>query len=803
MDPAHSAGAEGRSETGIDSSALDDFPGMIWKWDLRSRRVTCNATLVSKLGEFPTDTNRALNWWRSRLHPDDAPRVWPAFLHAIEDGSPNISYEYRILDCTGAYLAVDEHVSLIRDDAGKLIRVLAVPRDITRRRQAEEAQMRMTRILEATTDLVIMATAEGDILFMNAAGRRMLGTEEQVEIDLHISEMHPAWANEIVLKEGVPSAIREGVWKGETALVHKDGHEIPVSQVILSHKGADGRVEFLSSIMRDLSDRKKEEIERIEWANRYDAAIRASGQVLFDWNSLTGEITYAGDLERLFGRSLSQMSGGLDRFRKLIHPFDLETFDSEINRVLGTRDPFYLKFRVLHKNETYIFIEAKGYFFLDRRGQIGRMVGFFADVTSGHRAQEALARAHENLEQRVEERTAELARSHVSLRLAHEQAENASRAKSEFLSRMSHELRTPLNAILGFTQLLEMDSTTTSQSESISHISRAGKHLLSLINEVLDITRIESGRLTLSSEPIFLPHFLRDALDLIRPLAARHAIEAQLDSSVTMAAGNVFADPRRLKQVLLNLLSNAVKYNRRGGQVIISCQEEGQRIRINVSDTGNGISPEKMERLFLPFERLGAEGTDIEGAGIGLALSRVIMTALDGEIGAESVPGKGSTFWVTLPTVPAPKPPTPDHSQRVETVLACPHPGRASGSVKTLLYIEDQELNLRLVERILHNRPEYRLLTALRGKLGLELARQHCPDLVLLDLNLPDISGDEVLRRLKSDPVLKGVPVLMVSADAMTDRIEQLLALGADGYLTKPYKVTELLKRIEEMLALS
>ena len=781
---------------------MDDFPGMIWKWDLRSRRVVCNAALVSKFGEFPTDTKRALEWWRSRLHPDDAERVWDVFLRAIETGSPSISHEYRIRDCTGAYLAVDEHVSLIRDPSRKLIRVLAVPRDITRRRQAEEAQVRMTRILQATTDLVIMTTAEGQILFMNAAGRRMLGAEEHDTIDIHISEMHPAWANEIVLKEGVPSAIRDGVWKGETALLHKDGHEVPVSQVILSHKGADGAVEFLSSIMRDLSGRKQEEIARIEWANRYDAAIRASGQVLFDWNSITSEITYAGDLERLFGRSLSEMSGGLDRFRKLIHPFDLEIFDLEIKRVLGTRDPFYLKFRVLHKNESYIFIEAKGYFFLDRRGQTGRMVGFFADVTSEHSAQEALARAHENLEQRVEERTAELARSHVSIRLAREQAESASRAKSEFLSRMSHELRTPLNAILGFTQLLEMDSTTSSQSESISHISRAGKHLLSLINEVLDITRIESGRLTLSSEPIFLPQFLRDALDLIRPLAVRHAIEAQLDPSVSTAAGNVFADPRRLKQVFLNLLSNAVKYNRTGGKVIISCKQEGQRIRINVTDTGNGILPEKMERLFLPFERLGAESTDIEGAGIGLALSRVIMTALDGELGVESVPGKGSTFWVTLPSVPAPKPPAPDHSQRSEAAPACTPAKPAPTGVKTLLYIEDQELNLRLVERILHNRPEYRLLTALLGGLGLELARLHRPDLVLLDLNLPDISGVEVLRRLKTDPVLKEVPVLMVSADAMSDRIEQLLALGADGYLTKPYKVTEFLRRIEEMLAL-
>jgi PAS domain S-box-containing protein len=944
---------------------------MIWNWDLRSRQVLCNAALVSTLGEFPSDTKSALAWWRERLHPDDAGRVWHAFLRAIEDGYASISYEYRIRDRTGAYLTVDDHVSLIRDHSRKLIRILGATRDVTKRKQAEEAQVRMTRILEATTDLVSMTTAEGQMLFMNAAGRKMLGMEARESLDFHFSHMHPEWANEIVLKEAVPSAIRDGYWKGETALLHSDGHEIPVSQVVLSHKRADGAVEFLSSIMRDLSDRKREEITRIEWANRYDAAIRASGQVLFDWNSFNNDITYAGDLDRLLGHSLSEMAGGLNRFRKLIHPLDLETFDQEVQRVIVTRDPFHLKFRVLHKNESYVFIEAKGYFFLDRRGQIGRMVGFFADVTSQHRAQEALARAHEGLEQRVEERTAELARTYLviqdralqqesvahlgqralggaplnslldeaaalvrtilhadccavfepsadgseliftaqsgwpegfrnaripsgrksqagyslllgepvisenlaiekrfevseaivsfgvtsavsviidadagplgalcaftlkkrafvqddvhflqsvanvlsaaiqrrradeSIRLAREQAETASRAKSDLLSRMSHELRTPLNAILGFTQLLELDTTTPTLSESISHISRAGKHLLSLINEVLDITRIESGRLTFSPEPTFLPDFLRDVLDLIRPLAIRHGIDLRIDSSVAASAGHVLADPDRLRQVFFNLLSNAVKYNRPGGSVVVSCREEGPRIRINVIDTGKGIAPEKMQNLFLPFERLGAESTDIEGSGIGLALSRGIVTALDGELGVESVPSQGSTFWVTLPRIqptpkpapaviaPAPKPPPPS----TEAL-----PSAAVAAVKTLLYIEDQDLNLRLVERIIQTRPQYRLLTAVQGTLGLELAREHRPDLVLLDLNLPDMTGDEILRRMKSDPSLKHIPVLMVSADAMGDRIKQLLHLGASGYLTKPYKVAELLRMIEEIL---
>jgi CheY-like chemotaxis protein/anti-sigma regulatory factor (Ser/Thr protein kinase) len=361
---------------------------------------------------------------------------------------------------------------------------------------------------------------------------------------------------------------------------------------------------------------------------------------------------------------------------------------------------------------------------------------------------------------------------------------------------MSHELRTPLNAILGFTQLLEADALSPSQAESVLHITRAGKHLLLLINEVLDIARIESGRLALSPESVELTPFLAEALDLIRPLASRHQIELVLESTATAVPHWVLADRQRFQQVLLNLFSNAVKYNRVGGRVTVSVGEEGERIRIAVTDTGHGIAPEKQPRLFVPFERLGAESTEIEGTGIGLALSRGIMTALQGELNFQSRVGEGSTFSVVLPraaqtsTSTAPVQPAPPP--------AAPKP--ANGAPRLVLYIEDQDLNLRLVERIFHSRPQYRLLTAMQGGLGLDLAREHHPDLILLDLNLPDMAGDEVLRRLKADPTMRDIPVLMVSADAMGDRIEDLLASGATGYLTKPYKVGDFLRIIEETL---
>ena len=256
-------------------------------------------------------------------------------------------------------------------------------RDITKRREAEKAQARFIRILEATTDYVGMSTVDGYPFYINAAGRRMIGLEADEPLDFHLSTCHPDWANEIISSEAIPTAMREGYWRGENAMRHSQGHEIPVSQVLLSHRDADGKVEFFSTIIRDLSERKREEIERIESANRYDAAIRASSQILFDWNSFTNEITYAGDMERMFGYTVAEMAGGLDRFRELIHPGDLPLFDQRIQQVTITRDPFHLEFRVRHKRRRLSSTsKRKGYFFLDRRGQIGRMVGFFADVTA-------------------------------------------------------------------------------------------------------------------------------------------------------------------------------------------------------------------------------------------------------------------------------------------------------------------------------------------------------------------------------------------------------------------------------------
>jgi two-component system, sensor histidine kinase and response regulator len=390
-----------------------------------------------------------------------------------------------------------------------------------------------------------------------------------------------------------------------------------------------------------------------------------------------------------------------------------------------------------------------------------------------------LARAHdrEHRERRLVQR-------------AEAAATAANRAKSEFLSRMSHELRTPLNGIIGFAQLLELDRLTSEQRESVEHILKGGRHLLGLINEVLDIARIDAGRLSVSVEPVMASEALAAALDLVRPQAASRHVDLPLSVASDWC---VMADRQRLQQVLLNLLSNAVKYNQEGGVVGAAIEAAASdRVRLVVTDTGDGIPPEMMARLFTPFDRLGAEQSAVDGTGLGLALSKRLVEAMGGTLQAESVVGRGTTFTVELPCAPRPAFMVAPRAPILEPEVA-----RARG---TILYIEDNLANLRLLERILRLRPGVTLMSAMQGRQGVDLARVHHPDLVLLDLHLPDLPGEEVLRLLREEPRTRGIPVLILSADASPGQIRRLLDQGASAYLTKPLDVRQLLERLDERL---
>jgi signal transduction histidine kinase/AmiR/NasT family two-component response regulator len=423
-------------------------------------------------------------------------------------------------------------------------------------------------------------------------------------------------------------------------------------------------------------------------------------------------------------------------------------------------------------------------------GELVYIIHRVEDVTEFVRLQERGTQQ----QQRNARMEQEILRRSKELQDANRQLRAADAAKSEFLSRMSHELRTPLNAILGFGQLLELDELSDQQHDSLAHMLSGARHLLALINEVLDIAAIEAGGLSVSLEPVAVAEVVAEAVSLIRPLADQHRI--LLVGPDQPCDEHVLGDRQRLKQILLNLLSNAVKYNRVGGRVELACDRVAAgRLRITVADTGPGIPPEALDRLFVPFERLERDQGVVEGTGLGLALSQRLAGAMGGTLEVTTIVDQGSTFWVELPL-------TERLAERVEV-----QQGRAAlvqaqtNPALTVLYIEDNASNLKLVERVLSRLPDVTLIPAMRPQLGLELAAEHHPDLVLLDLHLPDMPGEEVLRRLRANPTTADVPVVVLSADARPSQIEHLLDQGARAFLTKPLDVKELLTLLDTMVA--
>ncbi len=481
------------------------------------------------------------------------------------------------------------------------------------------------------------------------------------------------------------------------------------------------------------------------------------------------QIVYANDrcLAILGLKTSIGVAGG---WRHSIHPEDRDEVAEKYHVARAARAEVADEFRLLLPNKQVSWAVLRARALLSDDGELTGYVGTLTDITERKQTEELMLQAKE-------------------------QAETANEAKSMFLSRMSHELRTPLNSILGFGQLLEMSDRSADDRESISHIMKAGKHLLELINEVLDIARVESGKFTVSLEPVSVAEIVNEAVALMGPFAAQRSVRLHSDLDIVE---NQFikADRQRFKQVCLNILSNAIKYNREGGSVTVSYGGvTNGTFSITFTDTGIGIRPEMMTRLFTPFDRLDTEASGIDGTGLGLSVSKSLVEAMMGQIRVESEPGIGSTFSVDLPLSDDP---ARNSAQVGEIEPGATHPDEVQA--RTVLYIEDNPANLRLVAAILERRPGITLVSALQGGLGVEMARLHRPDLTLLDLDLPDVSGHDVLRRLKNDPDTKDIPVIMLTADATCGQEQKLRKSGASGYLTKPFEVRQFLEVLDEVL---
>jgi signal transduction histidine kinase/CheY-like chemotaxis protein len=435
---------------------------------------------------------------------------------------------------------------------------------------------------------------------------------------------------------------------------------------------------------------------------------------------------------------------------------------------------------------------------LDASGALQYIVHGVEDVTEfvaleEHRSEQAAVT--EELRNRTARMEAEILRRSAELRDTNDQLRHANAAKNDFLSRMSHELRTPLTAIGGFSELLTLEATGTDEKQWANTIQRASRHLLALVDDVLDLSRIEAGSFAMSVEPIDLSDVIEGALELTRPLALRRELEILVPDDPNEHR-YVLADHQRLKQALINLIVNAIKYNRAGGEVRIAATEPTTGIiRVEVSDDGGGIDDASLRKLFVPFERLQADAEGIPGTGLGLALSRSLVEHMGGSIGVASEVGTGSTFWIDLKGAARPSDTDGDEVER-PAVLA----SKDYAEERKVLYIEDTLTNIRYLEAVLRRRPSIELLPAMMGRLGFDLAREHRPDLILLDLHLPDLTGDQVFTLLHDDPETSEIPIVILSADATDVARGPLLERGAKAFMTKPIGVQALLELVDRLL---
>lgn len=588
-----------------------------------------------------------------------------------------------------------------------------------------------------------------------------------------VQRLHPDHRSMIQRWE-VAAAAGAPVLSGDFQIVCANGEERWIAMQLGIQLNDDGH-RIWYGMLQDVTVRQKMAQRLVE----RDVLLKSLGRnlpgVLFKvWVSPQGEpqLQYvSAQVKQLYELPDSTQPGDWQRHYERIHPDDVAGVRQLMTgQGLDTSKPISYEYRVQLPSKGLRWLAGQVMPMPEADGSVS-WYGYTSDVTEQKLYADAVISA--------------------------EAAERANRAKSEFLSRMSHELRTPLNAVIGFAQLLQMDRSTEfgeTQRGHVRLIEKAGQHLLAVLGDVLDLSRIEADSLPLNITAQDSAHVVDDALHLVSDLARRHRITLHTEGMVPHLA--VRADRVRLRQVLVNLLVNAIKYNRPGGQVALSSWRDGGRIMLEVRDSGIGMDPTQLAHLFEPFNRLGAERTGIEGTGIGLVIVQRLVTLMQGQIEAHSVPGQGSCFRIWLPAASE----TPADSVAMPLDDTPTTPSTDTPMTATILYAEDNEVNVLLVQEVIRMRPQWQLQVGRNGAQALALAQAQPPDLMLVDMHLGDMSGFDLADALDRDGRLRAVPRVALSADAMPDRIHAAEARGFKAYLTKPLDVMALLRCLDECL---
>jgi PAS domain S-box-containing protein len=733
--------------------------------------------------------------------------ITPGFDALVFKASRGIEdiYELTYIRKDGSRFPAVVSVTALRDAQNAIIGYLLIGTDNTARKQAEAALLKagalQNAIFNSANFSSIATDAKGVIQIFNVGAERMLGYAAADVMNkitpADISDPQEVIARAQALSAELGTPITPGfealVFKAsrgiediyELTYIRKDGSRFPAVVSVTALRDAEGAIIGYLLIGTDNTARKQVEAEqkildqRLRDQQFYTRSLIESNIDAIMTTDPSGIITDVNkQMETLTDCTRDELIGA--PFKNYFT--EPERAETAIRRVLSEKkvNNFELTARSRDGKETVVSYNAMTFYDRDRRLQ-----GVFAaarDVTERKR-----------LDQALQETNSELVRAKSA-------AEKANLAKSDFLSSMSHELRSPLNAILGFAQLMESDAPppVPAQAARIGQILQAGWHLLNLINEILDLAVVESGKVSLSREPVALAEVMDECQTMMEPQAQQRSISMIFPEFAQPVY--VWADRTRLKQITINLLSNAIKYNREQGNVTVECQETpAGRIRIKVQDTGMGLSPEKLAQLFQPFNRLGQEAHGVVGTGIGLVVTKQLVELMDGTMGVESTVGQGSVFWVELGSSAAPAliEVTAEPAVNVQVRRS------ATPRMRTLLYIEDNPANMELVEQLIARRPELRLLKAVTGTLGIELARSALPDVILMDINLPGLSGTAALKILREDPATAHIPVVALSANAMPRDIESGLEAGFFYYLTKPIKVKEFMDTLDVALELA